>query len=64
MLGTHAIPSILHSHNGGSERRRGSGDGGKRDEPFTFADENKQPRKGWKVKVCGSPRLTMGGTPK
>lgn len=31
---------------------RGS-DERKRDEPFTFADENKQPRKDWKVKICG-----------
>jgi len=50
MPGTHAIPSIPHSHNGAGQRPQS---GGKRDGPFTFADENKRPREGRKVKVCG-----------
>ena len=45
----HAILSIPYSHNGG-----GGGDAGVRGgAPFTGADENKRPRKGWKVKVHG-----------
>ena len=44
----HAILSIPYSHNGGG------GDAGVRGgAPFTGADENKRPRKGWKVKVHG-----------
>lgn len=46
----HAILSISYSHNGG-DGGGGSDAGVRGGAPFTGADENKRPRKGWKVKV-------------